>query len=480
MPELPDLTVYREALASRIVGQPLLHVRLRNPFVLRTAVPPIGDAEGRRVDDVRRLGKRIVIALGGERYLVLHLMVAGRLRWLERSAKPPARITLATLEFGEGTLAFTEAGTKRRASLHYVVGEAALEGFDAGGLEIGDIDLAAFAARLASENHTLKRALTDPRLFAGIGNAYSDEILHRARLSPIALTGKLDDDEVARLFAATRAVLAEWIVRLRARGRRRISGDASRPFARRWPCTAASASHARFAARRCSASSMRRTSATIARAARPEASSSPIARSRGSCTRAGRDRSTRLRDPRIRYAREPLAVDLGSALPAGPTMPSFDIVSEVNQVEVRNAVDQTNKEVSTRFDFKGSDARVEHADKSLTLYADDDFKLKQVTDILTGKLTKRGVDIRALKYGTIEKVSGNKVKQTVTIRVGIEQELSKKIVKIVKDSKIKVQASIQGDAVRVSGGKRDDLQGAIALVKQSITDFPVQFGNFRD
>jgi hypothetical protein len=161
-------------------------------------------------------------------------------------------------------------------------------------------------------------------------------------------------------------------------------------------------------------------------------------------------------------------------------MPSFDIVSEVNQVEVRNAVDQTNKEVSTRFDFKGSDARVEPAEGTLTLYADDDFKLSQVTDILTAKLAKRGVDIRALKHGDVQKVSGNKVKQVVTVRVGIEQELSKKIVKLIKDSKLKVQASIQGDAVRVSGTKRDLLQEAIALVKKSITDFPVQFNNFRD
>jgi len=161
-------------------------------------------------------------------------------------------------------------------------------------------------------------------------------------------------------------------------------------------------------------------------------------------------------------------------------MPSFDIVSEVNDVEVRNALDQANKEVSTRFDFKGSDARVELADKTLTIYADDDFKLKQVTDILTGKLTKRGVDVRALKHEDVEKISGNKVKQPLTIRVGIEQDLSKKIVKLVKDSKLKVQASIQGEAVRVSGAKRDDLQQAIALVKKTITDFPVQFGNFRD
>ena len=161
-------------------------------------------------------------------------------------------------------------------------------------------------------------------------------------------------------------------------------------------------------------------------------------------------------------------------------MPSFDIVSEVNQVEVNNAVDQTNKEVSTRFDFKGSDARVEVKDKVLTLHADDDFKLSQVTDILTGKLTKRSVDVRSLKYGDVEKVSGNKVKQTITVRTGVEQELSKKIVRILKDSKLKVQGSIQGDAVRVSSAKRDELQNAIALVKKSITDFPLQFNNFRD
>ena len=161
-------------------------------------------------------------------------------------------------------------------------------------------------------------------------------------------------------------------------------------------------------------------------------------------------------------------------------MPSFDIVSEADQVEVNNAIDQTNKEVSTRFDFKGSDARVEVKEKVLTLHADDDFKLSQVTDILTGKLTKRTVDVRSLKYGDVEKVSGNKVKQTITVRTGVEQELSKKIVKILKDSKLKVQGSIQGDAVRVSSAKRDELQNAIALVKKSITDFPLQFNNFRE
>jgi cyclic-di-GMP-binding protein len=161
-------------------------------------------------------------------------------------------------------------------------------------------------------------------------------------------------------------------------------------------------------------------------------------------------------------------------------MPSFDIVSEVNQVEINNALDQVNKEVSTRFDFKGSDARVEHKENVLTMFADDDFKMKQVTDILTGKLAKRGVDVRALKFGDVEKISGNKVKQVVTVRTGVEQELSKKIVKLLKESKLKVQGSIQGEAVRVSGAKRDDLQDAIALVKKSITDFPLQFNNFRD
>ena len=161
-------------------------------------------------------------------------------------------------------------------------------------------------------------------------------------------------------------------------------------------------------------------------------------------------------------------------------MPSFDIVSEVNEVEIRNAVDQANKEVSTRFDFKGSDARVEYGEKTLTLYADDDFKLKQVTDIVTGKLAKRQVDVRSLKFGEVEKISGNKAKQAVAVRTGVDQELAKKIVKLLKDSKLKVQGSIQGDVVRVSGAKRDELQNAIALVRKSIADFPLQYRNFRD
>jgi formamidopyrimidine-DNA glycosylase len=218
MPELPDLTVYLEALEPRIVGKRLERIVLRNPFLLRTAVPLITETHGKRVVGLRRIGKRIVIELEHDLFLVLHLMVAGRLRWLEAKAKAPG-ITLALLEFENGTLAFTEAGTKRRASLHLVQGEAALRAMDPGGVEIFQLDLQEFAARLKKENHTLKRALTEPRLFAGIGNAYSDEILHRARLSPLAFTEDLGDEEVAQLFDATRGVLREWIEKLRSQTR---------------------------------------------------------------------------------------------------------------------------------------------------------------------------------------------------------------------------------------------------------------------
>ena len=216
MPELPDIEVYVERAQQRLQGQVLRRLRLLNPFLLRTAVPPIAEAEGATVIDVQRLGKRVVLALAGERWLVLHLMIAGRLRWLTPGAKPPGRITLATFEFDAGTLAFTEAGSTRRASLHFVEGHAALQALDPGGLDLAVIDAATFAAQLARENHTLKRALTDPHLFSGIGNSYSDEILHRARLSPLALTKNLPAAEVQRLFDAVRAVLAEWTARLRA------------------------------------------------------------------------------------------------------------------------------------------------------------------------------------------------------------------------------------------------------------------------
>jgi formamidopyrimidine-DNA glycosylase len=213
LPELPDLTVYIESLAARVRGRRLVRVRLLNPFLLRTAVPPLSSVEGKAVVELRRLGKRIVLALEGGLFLVLHLMIAGRLRWEE---KTPKRITLALFEFESGTLALTEAGTKRRASLHVVQGEDALRAMDPGGDEVLEMDLPAFAGRLRSENHTLKRALTDPRLFAGIGNAYSDEILHRARLSPIALTAQIGDDEMRALYEAVRATLRLWIDRLRA------------------------------------------------------------------------------------------------------------------------------------------------------------------------------------------------------------------------------------------------------------------------
>ena len=217
MPELPDLTVYLESLARRIANRRLLRVALLNPFFLRTAVPPIAGAEGRKVLGLRRLGKRIVIELEGDLFLVLHLMIAGRLRWYDnQDDKPPKKIALALLEFESGTLAVTEAGTKRRASLHFVQGKAALDAMDPGGIETLSSTLDEFRRPLLAENHTLKRALTDPHLFAGIGNAYSDEILHRAKLSPIAMTKSLSEAEVERLYAATREVLREWVERLRS------------------------------------------------------------------------------------------------------------------------------------------------------------------------------------------------------------------------------------------------------------------------
>jgi formamidopyrimidine-DNA glycosylase len=214
MPELPDVAVYTESLAAKLSGAQLNRIRVLNPFVLRTAVPPIASAEGRRVVGIERLGKRVVIGLDGE--LLIHLMIAGRLRWLAPGAKPPGKIALAVVEFEGGTLVLTEAGSKRRASLHLVAGRAALEAMDPGGIDVLNCDLPAFAQRLTSENHTLKRALTNPRLFSGIGNAYSDEILHRARLSPVTLTRALDAGATERLFDATRAVLLEWTERLRA------------------------------------------------------------------------------------------------------------------------------------------------------------------------------------------------------------------------------------------------------------------------
>lgn len=215
MPELPDIVVYLERLAPRIVGQPLERLRLVSPFLLRTVAPAPAEVVGRRVTGVRRLGKRVVIGLESELFVVLHLMIAGRLRWREPGAKVPGRIGLAAFDFPTGTLLLTEAGTKRRASLHLVRGAAGLAALDPGGLEVLDADATAFAAALTRENHTLKRVLTDPAVVSGIGNAYSDEILHRARLSPVRQTRRLTGDEVARLLAAARATLTEWTERLR-------------------------------------------------------------------------------------------------------------------------------------------------------------------------------------------------------------------------------------------------------------------------
>jgi len=210
MPELPDLAAYLDSLERRVVGRRLVALRIANPFLLRTAVPPIASVEGRKVVGLRRLGKRIVFAFDGDLFLVLHLMIAGRLQWPAKKG----RNTLAIFEFEDGTLSLTEAGTKRRASLHLVQGETALKAMDPGGMEVLDSTLESFSCRLKSENHTLKRALTDPRLFAGIGNAYSDEILHRAKLSPVALTKDLEDEAIRRLHVATIAVLKEWVARL--------------------------------------------------------------------------------------------------------------------------------------------------------------------------------------------------------------------------------------------------------------------------
>jgi formamidopyrimidine-DNA glycosylase len=215
VPELPDVAAYISALEPRIVGEVLERVRLANVFLLRTADPPLSSVEGRRVRELRRIGKRIAIGVEGDLWLVLHLMIAGRLHWRPSAAKLGGRNMLAAFDFPNGTLVLTEAGTKRRASLHVLHGEAALTESDPGGIEVFDTDLETFKRVLSAENRTLKRALTDPRFLSGIGNAYSDEILHAAQLSPIALTHKLTEAEWQRFYAATRATLRLWIDRLR-------------------------------------------------------------------------------------------------------------------------------------------------------------------------------------------------------------------------------------------------------------------------
>ena len=215
MPELPDVTVYLEALDARIRGARLERMRLANPFVLRSVDPSPTDVAGNTVIGLRRLGKRIVIALDGDLFVLIHLMIAGRLHWKEAGAKLPGKIGLAALDFSTGTITLTEAGSKRRAAIHLVRGESALGAHDPGGLELLGADLAWFRAALSRESHTLKRALTDPRILSGVGNAYSDEILHRARLSPVRMTRQLSEEETARLFQAAKTTLADWIERLR-------------------------------------------------------------------------------------------------------------------------------------------------------------------------------------------------------------------------------------------------------------------------
>jgi formamidopyrimidine-DNA glycosylase len=211
MPELPDIVTYIAALRPRVEGRPIERIRLFSPFLVRSVEPPIAEAHGKRVVDVRRLGKRIVLAIENDLFLILHLMIAGRLHWKSTGTKPPKKVGLAAFDFPTGTVTLTEAGTKRRASLFLVRGESALAQHDPGGLEVLDASLPQFTTALQRENHTLKRSLTDPRLFSGIGNAYSDEILYRAKLSPIALTQKLNDAEIARLFAAVRETMNRWI-----------------------------------------------------------------------------------------------------------------------------------------------------------------------------------------------------------------------------------------------------------------------------
>ncbi len=215
MPELPDIALYLEALEARVLDRPLERVRIANPFLLRTPDPPVSTAHGRKVVALRRIGKRIVLALEGDLYLVLHLMIAGRLRWRNAGATIPGKVGLAAFDFPTGTAILTEAGSRRQASLHIVAGASGLESLDPGGLEVLEADLPSFAARLTRDNHTLKRALTDPRIFSGIGNAYSDEILHAAKMSPMQLTSHLSEADVARLYEATTRTLQHWIQHLR-------------------------------------------------------------------------------------------------------------------------------------------------------------------------------------------------------------------------------------------------------------------------
>lgn len=279
MPELPDIEVYLAALRSRIQGQPLEAVRLNSPFLLRTVEPPISSFPGRRVEELRRLGKRMAIGFESGLFAVIHLMITGRLHWKARGAKVSGKAGLAAFDFPTGTLTLTESGSKKRAALYLVEGEEALAALNPGGLEVLEADLDAFRTVLMGENHTLKRALTDPHLLSGIGNAYSDEILHAARLSPFRMSQSLSADESRRLYEATCATLRQWIDRLReqaAGGSRQRSPHSTT----RWPSTDAMESRARAAARQCNGSPTRRTKPTTA----------PRARQQDACSRTGPSR----------------------------------------------------------------------------------------------------------------------------------------------------------------------------------------------
>ncbi len=308
MPELPDVELYREALDARVLGRKLRSVTLKSPFVLRTAVPPLPALFGRTVTSIDRIGKRIAFGFDGDFFLVVHLMIAGRLQWKPEGGKAPAKITLAVFDFESGELALTEAGTRKRASLHVVHGREALAAFDPGGLDVMTATRDEFESRLRSENHTLKRSLTDPTLFSGIGNAYSDEILHRAKLSPLAMSQKVSTER-SRLGCSTRRATCCSSGPIACASRRAdCFRPRSRPFIRRWRCTAGSRRRAPCAARPCSASCTPRTKRTIARAARRRAWCSRIARFHACCTRAFRESSRKLLMETSRHERLCLAV----------------------------------------------------------------------------------------------------------------------------------------------------------------------------
>ena len=276
MPELPDIVVYIEALEGRVLGEPLRRLRPASPFLLRSVDPPVSAAAGKHVIKLRRIGKRIVLELEDDLFLVLHLMIAGRLHWREADAVLAGKQTLAAFDFPAGSLVLTEAGLRKRASLHVVRGEEGLREHDPGGLEVLDASLGEFRAAITETNHTLKRALTDPRIFSGIGNAYSDEILHGARLSPVKWTQRLEPEEVERLFRAVKDILVDWTARLREDAGGGFP-EKSRPSEREWRCTAVIRSRARSAALRCSGSSMPRRRRTTARDARRGESCWPTA-----------------------------------------------------------------------------------------------------------------------------------------------------------------------------------------------------------